>query len=216
MHIQYLRMTSVKVASEFDFELKVPVELHTGAKGIQVKFNYRPGEAHGFNVITRVDAHEPYTAFLPLASVRESPPLSPGDFRAYVTKLIPEDHITVEAKADETSDSLLLIFPASGFLPEIQTTLVRPLVDRTTLLSRELALANKTISELRYEINDLKSQVERPGPSFRYGILSGEIYLRHSDEDPIPDFLFNFIREAGVVKRICDEYAKVKLSLIHI
>lgn len=52
-------------------------------------------------------------------------------------------------------------------------------------------------------------KLDVPGPSFRYDVISGEIYYsRQSDGETISNLFFNFIKETGVAKLICDQFAK--------
>jgi hypothetical protein len=193
--------TSNDETNKFDFELKVP---HRD-KSLELKFSYCLGDTPGFNVTTLVNINDQYAAFLPLASVREYPPLSPDGFRSYVTRFVLEDCAVVTYY-----DKLIFTIPGTDFLGEIKITLAKPRIDSTEVLPKELALVREIISELQHRITKLEGLAELPGPSFRYDISSGAIHTRSCYQIPVQDILFNFVREDGFVKRICEEYGKAK------
>lgn len=194
-----------------DFELTIPgcTSSVTQTGVLLLKFRYcYPDVAPGFEVTTCVDTHGPYTGFISLESVRRSS-LSPEGFRSYLIEFVTGDHFIVKHKLEEARDTILVTVTETDILGDIQITLTRPPIDRVTILSGELALASQTISELRHQIAGLESRVEVPGPSFRYDILTGEVRMRHINEECVSDLLFKFIREAGVVERICEENARM-------
>jgi hypothetical protein len=68
-------------------------------------------------------------------------------------------------------------------------------------ITRENIRSKETIMELQ-------GRADVPGPSFRYDVISGDIYYsRQSDGETISNFFFNFIKETGVAKLICDQLA---------
>lgn len=189
-------------------------------------FRYRSGENHGFVVTGQRLAvkrdeqsdlepdleSEPFAAFLKLESVPKTPPFTPEGFRTYVTKVLTQygDYRIESGVGEADDDDIRLILPATDFLDEISITLTRPKVDQVVLLSRQLAAATRAISELRHQVTDLQGQIGKAGPSFRYDVLTGTIYPRHSGDDSVPKLLWKFVREGDVVKRICGEFAKAK------